>query len=55
MIPVVRKPYLCWRAPDSDAELFTDLFRYRYHKSGKSSLKIFLLHNRVSSERTRSL
>jgi len=32
MIPVVIKPYLCWRAPDADAELFTDLFRYGYHE-----------------------
>jgi hypothetical protein len=32
MIPVVIKPYLCWRAPDADVELFTDLFRYGYHE-----------------------
>ena len=32
MIPVVIKPYLCWRAPDADVELFTDLFRYGYQE-----------------------
>ena len=32
MISVVVKPYLCWRAPDADVELFTDLFRYGYHE-----------------------
>jgi len=32
MIPVVIKPYLCWRAPDADVELFTDLFRFGYHE-----------------------
>ena len=32
MIPVIIKPYLCWRAPDADVELFTDLFRYGYHE-----------------------
>ena len=32
MNSVVVKPYLCWRAPEADVELFTDLFRYGYHE-----------------------